>query len=259
MPTIAQIQKDLKVFDTQARTALETEKPEDHIQSSWESLFHMPLSNISAKSFTDYYRKMRSSTRKMSGGMAPLSYTMTPGTIGVYGNFPTEISSDPASIQALDVFYQNSLNRGCGTENSSLPVPEDMGSNKVGGAKTRTKSRKVARKSYKNKRVTKSRKNARKTLRKGARKGLRRYKGGNLAESLMMHPYISSAPPNLIQMAAAGVSGATAPVPFPGTPVAHQWQYVSNGTAGLIDPGIVTPIGSDFAKLASPAPWQTSN
>jgi hypothetical protein len=259
MPTIAQIQKDLKVFDTQARAALEKDKPEAHIQSSWESIFHMPLSNTSAKSFTNYYRKMRSNTRKMTGGMAPLSYTMTPGTIGVYGNFPTEIASDPASIQALDVFYQNSLNKGCGIENSSLPVPEDMGSNKVGGAKTRVKSRKAARKSYKNKRVTKSRKNVRKTLRKGLRKGMRKYRGGNLTESLVMHPYISSAPPNLIQMAAATVSGATEPVPFPGSPVVHQWQYVSNGTAGLIDPGIVTPIGSDFAKLASPAPWQTPN
>jgi len=80
-----------------------------------------------------------------------------------------------------------------------------------------------------------------------------------LAESLMTHPYISSAPPNMIQQVAASMSGATSPVPFPGNPVNQQWQYVSNGTAGLMDPGVVTPIGSDFSKLASPAPWQTPN
>lgn len=263
MPTIAHIQKQMKMFDTQARQAVTQSHPEEALQKSWNRLFDTTISNTSVKSFVDYYRKMRSKTRTMRGGMtlspAALAYTTTPGVIGVYGNFPTEFATDSSAIANLDVFYQNSLNRGCGVENSSLHVPEDMGSNKVGGKRTRANrktSRKQPRKSYKNKRAErKSRKNARKTLRKSRRK----FYGGNLAESLMTHPYISGAPPNMIQQAAASISGATAPVPFPGSPVTHQWQYVSNGAVGLIDPGIVTPIGSDFAKLASPAPWQTPN
>ncbi len=244
------------MFDTQARESVTTARPVESIQETWNHIFDTPLSNQSAKSFVNYYREMRTKTRTMRGGMsyAPLSYTMTPGTIGVYGNFPTEIATDPASIVNLDVFYQNSLQHGCGTENSSLHVPEDMGSNKVGGKRTRVNRSRKARKTYKHKRTErKSRKNVRKTIRK------RKFFGGNLAESLLTHPYISSAPPNLIQQAAASISGATSPVPFPGSPVTHQWQYVSNGTAGLIDPGIVTPIGSDFAKLANQAPWQTAN
>lgn len=269
MPTIAQIQSKMSLFDTQARQAVAKTHPEEALKKAWNQMFDTQLSNTSAKSFVNYYREMRSKTRTMRGGMslspAALTYTMAPGTIGVYGNFPTEISSDSSSIANLDVFYQNSLTHGCGVENSSLHVPEGMGSNKVGGKrksmrkttrKTTSKSRKQMRKSYKNKRAEhKSRKNARKTLRKSYRK----LYGGNLAESLAMHPYISSAPPNIIQQTAASISGATAPVLFPGSPVTHQWQYVSNGTAGLIDPGIVTPIGSDFAKLANPAPWQTPN
>jgi hypothetical protein len=258
MPTIAHIQQNIKMFDKQARQAVTKSHPEEALQKVWNQLFDTTLSNTSAKSFANYYREMRSKTRTMRGGSpAPLFYSMEPGVVGVYGNFPTEIATDPASITNLDVFYQNSLTRGCGVENSSLHVPEDMGSNKVGGKRTRTnrKSRKQARKSYKNKRIRNSRKNARKTLRKSNRK----FYGGNLAESLMTHPYISSVPPNMIQQAAASISGATEPVPFPGSPVTHQWQYVSNGTAGIIDPGIVTPIGSDFAKLANHAPWQTPN
>jgi hypothetical protein len=267
MPSIAQIQHKMKMFDTQARQAVTKSHPEEALQKTWKAAFDTPISNASAKSFVNYYREMRSKTRSLRGGMAmspaPLSYTTTPGVIGVYGNFPTEIATDPASIQNLDVFYQSALTRGCGTENSSLHVPEEMGSNKIGGRRTRTNrktSRKYAR-SYKAKRAqTKSRKNGRKTGRKTLRKrAARKFYGGNLYESLMTHPYISSAPPNMIQQLSASMSGSTSPVPFPGNPSTHQWQYVSNGTGGLINPGAVTPIGSDFAKLASPAPWQTSN
>lgn len=85
-------------------------------------------------------QRRRTHRQKRRGGAltgAPLSYTMTPGsTVNVYGRFPTEIASDPQSIQDLDVYYRSALSHGCGTEDSSRQVPADMGSNRVqtGGA-----------------------------------------------------------------------------------------------------------------------------
>lgn len=80
-------------------------------------------------------KKRQTHRRKRGGGGlfgAPLSYTMTPGsTVNVYGHFPTEIASDPQSIQDLDVYYRSALTQGCGTENSSPTLPADMGSNRV--------------------------------------------------------------------------------------------------------------------------------
>jgi hypothetical protein len=92
--------------------------------------------------------KRRMNRRRVYGGSAltgaPLNYSMVPGTTAdVYGRFPTDISTDPQSIQNLDQFYASALTRGCGVENITRQVPQSMGSNqiaKVGGRrKTRRK------------------------------------------------------------------------------------------------------------------------
>lgn len=262
MPSIAAIQRDLKDFNQFARTH---SNHGDALKKKWHSLFDTELSDTSAKSFADYYRDMRSKSRRMRGGAAnnlthaALNYSMTPGApVQVYGNFPVGVDTDPASIRDLDVYYNDSLTKGCGTEDSSRFVPADMGTNKVGGA-GRSGSR--SRKSYKKHRTSgrKSYKKQRKDSRKG-RNTLhrRRHRGGNLGETLMNHPYISSPPPNMIQSISALWSGSTSPVPAPSSPASHTWQYASNGLGGLINPGAITPIGSEFSKLASPPPWQTS-
>jgi hypothetical protein len=257
--TIAELRTDLRAFDAAAAKAIAARDPEAALQTAWSRKFNSELSNASAKSFLKYYRDMRSkskrASRRQAGGMAPIHDTgMAPGlSVGVYGNFPFEAATDMQSIQDLDVYFANSLNRGCGIENSSLTVPETMGSNKVGGARKSRKS--AARKSYKKRRVA-----ARKSMRR-ARKYRGNYKGrgGNLLESLASHPYISSAPPNMIQQASAAMSGSTSPVPFPGAPTSHAWNYQSIGTSGIINPGVVSSISADLTNLASPAPWQTSN
>lgn len=258
--TIAELRTNLHSFDSAARSAVKATNPETALQSAWKRQFNSELSKASAKSFVKYYRDMRSkskraSRREQAGGMAPIHDTgMAPGlSVGVYGNFPFEAATDMKYIEDLDVYFANSLNRGCGVENSSLTVPETMGSNKVGGARKSRKS--MARKSYKKRRTV-----ARKTMRRNRKyKGNYKGRGGNLLESLATHPYISSAPPNLIQQTSAVMSGSTSPVPFPGSPTTHAWGYQSSGISGIINPGVVSSIGDDLTKLASPAPWQTSN
>lgn len=257
--TIAELRTDLRQFDAAARRAASAGNPEVAMQAAWKRQFSSELSNASAKSFAKYYRDMRTKSKRASrhqaGGMAPINDTgMAPGlSVGVYGNFPFEAGTDMKSIQDLDVYFANSLNRGCGVENSSLTVPETMGSNKVGGA--RKSRRAAARKSYKKRRTV-----ARKTMRRNRKyRGNYKGRGGNLLESLASHPYISSAPPNVIQQASAAMSGSTSPVPFPSAPTTHAWGYQSAGISGIINPGVVSSINADLTKLASPAPWQTSN
>lgn len=155
---------------------------------------------------------------------APLSYSMTPGmTANVYGHFPTEIATDPASIQNLDQFYGSALTRGCGIENSTRQVPETMGSNKVGGA----------RKTFKAKRKD------------------RKQKGGDLMQGLMMRgfplPHAASAPPNVVQTMASNWQGMPA---FPSaSPVDHTWTYKSTAATSF-DPSLASKITSPFAQLA---------
>lgn len=273
MPSIAKIQKDLSTFDTYARKHMDNVPA---LQTKWKALFDIPLTSESAKSFSTYYktmvskkntRKSRSnrsnrSNRSQRGGNlvgAPLTYTMTPGAnVQVYGRFPVEADTDPSTIRDLDVYFQDSLTKGCGTENSSLSVPVEMGSNQVGG-----KNRKAHRKSRVN------RKNSRKTLRKNSRKAYRKtyrrnrsnhsHRGGDLMTSLAYHPYLSSVPQNMIQNAVLSAEGTHPPTPVSGNPTVQTWEYNSRGTAGVINPGLVTPIGNDFQRLASPAPWQTAN
>jgi hypothetical protein len=252
MTTIAQIQKSMRAFDTFARTSADPKQ----LQTKWHSLFSTQLDNKAANSFVQYYRKMKSRTsRKQRGGMAPLNYQMTSGSpnVSVYGRFPVEVGTDPASIKDLDVYFHNALTLDCGNpaQAAAFPTPSSgMGSNQVGG-----RSRRGRRQSRKSRRQTvrhRNRYNKRKTNR-------RRQRGGNLGESILMRPYLATPPPNALQAAVNGWQGNPAQLPFSGNPVQQQWQYVSNGTAGIINPGLITPIGTEFRQLASLDPYQTAS
>jgi len=274
MTTINELQNKMKSFNTFSRNAIDNESPEQAIQEKWESLFHIPLEIESAKSFIKYYRNMRSNKKSQrtqktqKGGSAPLNYDMAPGlNPPTYGRFPVAIDTDSQSIQDLDVYFQNSLTKGCGTENSSLTIPEGMGSNMVGGSKQRKNTRKANRKASRKVNRKESRKMNRKASRKVNRKASRKssrknQRGGlvdytNLGSSLYMRPSLSTVPINPLTQISSSLSGATTTIPAPASPSAHTWGYVSNGTAGLIDPNNVTFIPDNFSKLASPAPWQT--
>ena len=151
MPSIADVQRKLKSFDTFARHTDDISA----LKRKWHSLFRTDLTDLSAKSFVTHYREMRSKNtrskhakkslrrsraRKQRGGVgAPLDYVMTPGAnVPVYGRFPVEVDTDPGSIKDLDVYFQNALTFGCGKEAGYWPqVPANMGSNQVGGRRRR--------------------------------------------------------------------------------------------------------------------------
>lgn len=175
-------------------------------------------------------RRNRKQTRKGGSLMgAPLDYSMGPGAnVAVYGRFPTEIASNPQAIQNLDVFYNSALSRGCGVEDSSRFVPVDMGSNKVGGKRTR--------------------------------RGRKAMRGGNLLSSLSIRtpPYLATPYPGYVQSMSQSWAGATSPVPVPATPVYQTWNFNSSGTDSAINPGLITSITKDLTQLASPPPWQTT-
>lgn len=213
-------------------------------------------------------RRRRSSTRRAGGARrtrtrvarrrggsfagAPLNYAMTPGAnVAVYGRFPTEVSTDPASIKNMDVYFNSGLSRGCGTEDSSRQVPASMGSNKVGGRR------------------------ARKTRRGRAHRGgnflgdIQSYAENALTQGSLMRPFIPSAHPNMIQNAyeqAVGNPAAVATyspgIPTPSSPVEHTWSYRSHGMEGAIDPTAISPITKSISSLAAgsgtTAPWTTT-
>ena len=244
MPSVKMIQRQLAAFDRAARTA----GSPDAYKSAWKRIFKQDLSDASAKSFERYYKKMRSSRgtrRKQRGGAAynsapaPAHFPqMTPGAyVEKYGQFPIAVDTDPSSLKDLDVYFGDSLPRS--PPGYWPTVPANMGSNKVGGARRRSR---------------KGRRSHRRTRRRVSRQ-----RGGNLLDSLAMRPvpYISTPYPNVIQSAANAWAGGTAPVPSPASPVSHTWELRGpQGTA--INPGLVANIDSSFQRLASPAPWQTT-
>ncbi len=198
----------------------------------------------------------RAASRRRGGAMdgAPLNYAMAPGAnVAVYGRFPTEVATDPASIKNMDVYFNSGMSRGCGSEDSSRQVPANMGSNKVGGRR------------------------ARKT-----RRGRRAHRGGNflgdvqsmvengMTQASLLRPFLPSAHPNMLQNAYEQAVGNPAAVPTytPGiptspSPVDHTWSYRSHGTMGAFDPSAVSPITKSLSSLAAgtttaTVPWTTT-
>jgi len=274
MPSsIKQIQGELARFDHAAR---KTESPVA-FKALWKRIFHKELSDAAAKSFARYYKEMRSKTgktvkhhktqrggaRRQRGGAAytlpsaPVNYAGTvPGLLTeTYGQFPVEVDMDPASIRDLDVYFHDSL--PLSRPGFWPTVPADMGSNKVGG--DRTKRVKHGRKTYRQaKRGEASRRQAKRGEAK--RRASRKQRGGNLLDSLAMRPFpfAASAPPNTIQSLSNSFSGGTTPVPSPSSPVNYTWNL--GGSTGVpINPGLVSNIGSDFSRSTVPPLWQNSS
>ena len=256
MTSIAAIHEGLKAFDSAARKA----STPDDIATVWSGIFKQSMDAESAKSFSQYYREMRSKTQRRNGGKrtrkamkggsynlagAPLDYTVTPGLpVQTYGSFPVEVDTDPSSIKDLDVYFHDSLPL---SKAGYWPtVPADMGTNTVsqkGGRRLRSSSSKRS-----------SRISRRKTLRQR-----RKQRGGDLLATLNMRslPFNPTPYPNPVQSAASAWSGATTPIPAPASPVQHTWSLAGMPGQG-INPRDVTDISSDFSILAKPAPWQST-
>ena len=271
MKTINDIQKNLSIFDNYARNASKQIDPETNIQTKWKTLFDNTMPTGSAKSFVKYYRDMRSKKQLQNGGgnmhyePAPLKYEMVPGlNTAVYARLPVAVNSDADSIRNLDVYFNNSITKGCGIENSSLSITEGMGSNKVGGSrKYRSISKSLRRKTKNNRKNNRKSINNRKQSLK--RKFTRRnasQRGGfypsDIADSLLtrMPPNASSVPPNFAQTTSMNVNGSTSVIPSP-SPSSHSFQYVNPDINTILNPGKISVIDDQFSLLLKPAglPW----
>jgi hypothetical protein len=106
-------------------------------QSEWQATFHKPLSDKVAKEYLNHINKYKSKTMKKRGGgtitPAPLAYRMEPGAQIPHGNFPEYLTKG--------FFVPMSDNiANCGKIDSTPTVPANMGSNKVGGKRKKSKS-----------------------------------------------------------------------------------------------------------------------
>jgi hypothetical protein len=232
--TIKELKKDLADFTDRAKKAVQAESDEvaaeRAVQSIWKELFHGMLDAESAKGFVAHFQegKRSKATRRRNrqrGGMAPIAYQMGPGlpSATLYATVPTDVSTDPASLRSLDATVPKiGMLQTAGTETWRFPtVPATMGSNQVGGRRRRT--------------------------RRSKQKG-----GGSLLETIGHMPFQAMAPPSMIQTGYAMYSGQpSAPSSDPTNPA---WSFSSNGS--IVDPGMITKIGSDINRLVTPTPWK---
>jgi hypothetical protein len=199
-------------------TILSKESDTKGFQEAWQSLFQTLVSQKSLETFQPYFREMvkRKTYRAQGGALAyaPLNYSMGPGAnVEVYGRFPTEVATDPQSLQDLDVFYRSGLSRGCGSEDISLQVPVDMGSNLVKSGGRRKTQRRLRGGSF-----------------LGSMSDSLGKAGTNLSDignTLVTRPFVSTAPVNQIQGSAQAWYGNPDTVPVPSQPTYQNWKYMN--------------------------------
>jgi hypothetical protein len=180
-------------------------------------------SNMIWNKILDNCREMprRRMTHRKRGGAAyaltgaPLDYMMTPGSafttdpsVGVYSRFPIDPTVNPQVVSDLDVFFNSSLSQGCGTENSTLTVPADMGSNQVGGRRRFSMRGGVADLSEN-------------TIVKAI---------VGMGDSAVNHPYLASAYPNVAQSLTNSWQGKVDSIPTSSDPTDHTWKYATDAS-----------------------------
>lgn len=101
-------------------------------QEVWRTIFGRPVDTAAAEAYLAVKaRRAPKKTRKAQrGGMAPLDYQMRPGVDGPHGSFLPYVSQ---GLSFYNTINQDSMFKGCGTEDITPKIPADMGSNKVGG------------------------------------------------------------------------------------------------------------------------------
>jgi hypothetical protein len=144
--TIPQLRKAFDHIEKIAKQGVSVET----FQKEWAKVFSHEIDAGAAESFLQFHNKSKKGkTRKMKqkGGSlplplagAPLDYTTRPGTYeSPYGSFLEYISS---GFNFYDKINQDSfVPTQCGKENITPQLAASMGSNKVGGGKTRRRQR----------------------------------------------------------------------------------------------------------------------
>ena len=110
-------------------------------QALWKSVFQRAPTPESAAAFLQVKRSSSASKKgtrknknKQSGGGfaplagAPLDFTTRPGVDGVYGSFPSYVSS---GLDSYNKFNQIGLDASCGKVDITPLVPRSIGSNEV--------------------------------------------------------------------------------------------------------------------------------
>jgi len=227
--TIQELRQDLAAFTKETQAAVRKSSNDidalKAVQTSWKKHFHGRLDTESAKGFVNHFRQSKSkkTRRNQRGGMAPIAYQMGPGVPSAMtnGTFTTDVSTDKASQHDLDVYFNSGMSRTAGTETWRFPtVPAGMGSNKVGGG--------------------------RKTRRRKQRGG------ASLLETIGQLPFQAAVPPTMLQTAYSAYSGQpSAPSSDPTSP---SWTVPP--VKSIIDPNVVTRIGSNINQLVTPVPWK---
>ena len=140
--TIPQLRRAFDHIEGIAKQGVTLEK----FQDEWRKVFHHNIDGDAAQSFLRFHSKKGKTKKvKQSGGSAPLAgapldYTTRPGTYETpYGSFLEYVSS---GFNFYDKINTNSfVPTQCGKENITPQLAADMGSNKVGGGKTRRRQR----------------------------------------------------------------------------------------------------------------------
>lgn len=140
--TIPQLRKAFDHIEKIAKQGVSLET----FQKEWAKVFSHEIDVEAAQSFLQFHSK-KGKTRKMKqkGGSAPLAgapldFTTRPGTYDTpYGSFLEYISS---GFNFYDKINQDSfVPTQCGKENITPQIAASMGSNKVGGGRTRRRQR----------------------------------------------------------------------------------------------------------------------
>ncbi len=194
----------------------------DTFQDEWKKVFSHEIDTDAAQSFLRFHsKKNRTKKMKQKGGSAPLAgapldFTTRPGTYDTpYGSFLDYISS---GFNFYDKINTNSfVPTQCGKENITPQLAATMGSNKVGGGKTRRRQR------------------------GGAFPSL-----AELATALSFRPVPATNPTTVLHDAQMGFKGQTmppSPSPADGTPPYQPYP----GTAGVLPSYDITrTLSSEF-------------
>ena len=116
-------------MDTRLRGAVEsgvTDSELGHaVERAWSSAFQKELSAPAVQGLVAHYRGLYGGSRKgrrtrrarkQRGGMAPLDWTLGPGSAATtFGRFPDDFSTSAQAVRSLDLtrFNENSVSRSC--------------------------------------------------------------------------------------------------------------------------------------------------
>jgi len=145
---IPELKESFEIIDVKThellKEGLEEKELVKKFQALWKSVFQRAPTEEAAKAFLQVKRsssgskkgtrKHKNNRNKQGGGGfaplagAPLDFTTRPGVDGVYGSFPSYVSS---GLDSYNKFNQIGLDASCGKVDITPIVPRSIGSNEV--------------------------------------------------------------------------------------------------------------------------------